>query len=521
MRTFPAKLASFSLALLIVLCHSCAPTEQAVTAKQVPPDTAAKPTVAEMKQPPAKPVPMEQKPKEQPVVEAPPESPNIVAKIGDYVITKEQLEKRLFRELHPRRDEYKAQAPSPDAKTVLMKIIAEKAMIMEAREQNYLKDDIISAPLKRFKENRLVNLLFKTYLEGKTTVTASEIDEMIKTNPKLDRARAKATLQRQKARKATEQLYEEIYKNRRVKKFTHNFPAVVQIHRRLLLESARNNKMAFIRIKQIKNDLTPEEKNMLLAIYDGGKTTLKDWFDTLCQSAPPSRPKDLHTVKGVERLLDAALRTPLYVAEAKSRGLDRDKTYQSQIRQQEDRRLLGAARRNKFQQIKVEPTDEQIVTYFNENKEKFAIPPTLKIDQIWCQDLQAARKAKAELNGGKDFDSIKQKYAVVERREPFNTDPSMEGIFFDDLWKGGPNEVVGPVKGFHRRTVKWRIVKILEKKPGQPREYTNKLNRRIKDTIRREKRQAIMAEYRQELLEKYPYQIYHERIADIDPLDIP
>jgi len=36
-----------------------------------------------------------------------------------------------------------------------------------------------------------------------------------------------------------------------------------------------------------------------------------------------------------------------------------------------------------------------------------------------------------------------------------------------------------------------------------------------------EQRNAILENYRKELLEKYPHEIYAERIRDIDPLDIP
>jgi hypothetical protein len=36
-----------------------------------------------------------------------------------------------------------------------------------------------------------------------------------------------------------------------------------------------------------------------------------------------------------------------------------------------------------------------------------------------------------------------------------------------------------------------------------------------------EKRSSAFAKYRQELLEKYPHQIYADRIKNIDPLNIP
>ena len=478
------------LGLLMMLCCSCAVRQRVKT------DTAGKPT---------------------------PEPANIVAKIGDYVITKEELKKKLMAELVPRRDEYdyNRKAGPVDANTVLMKMVAEKAMVIEARRKNYLEDESIRDSLKRFKEKKLVNLLLGAYLKDKITVTETEIDEKIKTNPKLKRIRAKAMLQRTKAGKLVNQFYSEIYKKFNAQKLSVNFPKVVRIHRRLLLYPKEPQKMRWIRVNQVRNELTPEEKNIVLATYDNGKVTLKDWFNALCQIAPPSRPRDLNTAKGVERLLDGVLRTPIFVAEAKSRGLDKDESLLKQIRKREDEKLLSKIMREKVKDIENPPTEEQIVAYFNENKKEFGTPETLKIDQIWCQNIETARKVKAELDSGKDFKSVRQEYSLEKKGRPFNTYPSYEGVFFKDLWKAEPNEIVGPVKGFYRKGVKWRIVKILEKKPGKVKEYTSDMKGNVKMKMQNEQREAILEKYRNELLKKYPYEIYAERIKDIDPLDIP
>ena len=95
-------------------------------------------------------------------------------------------------------------------------------------------------------------------------------------------------------------------------------------------------------------------------------------------------------------------------------------------------------------------------------------------------------------------------------------------MFFKDLWKCVPNEVVGPIRGFFRSDgVKWRIVKILEKKPGEVKEYSIDMKNNIEAKMLDRRRNEALEKYRKELLEKYSYEIYDERIRDIDPLDIP
>ena len=493
-KLFSNKLALAFIGLLIVFCHLGAARAQ---------------TAGE---------PIRQR---QSVVKPSAEPSNIVARIGDHTITSQELEKRLMTELYPRGyDSYDEQAEPADAETVLMKIIAEKAMVTEARKLGFLKNESLGASIKQFKEKKLANLLLQKQLLPKLTVTESEIKQKMKANPKLDRARAEAMLKSTKARSLFDQYYRHIYRKLHVKKLSNNFPKAVQIHERLLKRPKKPRKAGFIRISQIKDDLTPQEKDIVLAEYDNGKITLKDWFDTLCESSPPSRPRNLNTPKGVEQLLERALTVPLLVSEAKSLGLDKDKNLLKQVREFEDGRLLSKVKSEKYKEIK-EPTTDEILLYFGKNMEAFRTDRTLKIDLIWCQDLKTARQVKAELDGGKDFESVRQKYSLEKKGKPFKTSPSGEGLFWKDLWKGDPNDIVGPVKGFYRNSIKWRIIKILEKNPGKVKGYSSDIERRVKERIVNEQRNALLAKYGNEMLKKYPYKVYTEQIKDIDPLDIP
>ncbi|MHC4556994.1 MAG: peptidylprolyl isomerase [Planctomycetota bacterium] len=505
MKLFSSKSALFFAVLLIALCRLCA---------------AADGEVSQTKQPAVKPAAAEQKLNEQPVVK-PVAEPTVVASIGDYVITTEELEKRLMMELYPYDyANYSKQAEPVDAEKALMTLLAEKAMVLEARKLGYLEDEMVHSSIKRFKERRLVNLLLQTQLQDKIVVTEDEIKQKMQTDPKLDKAQAKAAVEKAKANRILDLYYRQVYQKSHVRKLRDNFPRVMQAHQRLLHRPKQPRKMGFIRTSQINDELTPEEKNIVLAEYDYGKVTLKDWFDALCEIVPPRRPKAMNTPKDVEQLLERVLRMPLLVSQAKLAGLDKDKNLLKEIREYEDRRLLSEAKLAKHKEV-MEPTTEQIIVYFNENKEAFGTSESLKIDLIWCQDLQTARKAKAELDIGKDFELIRQKYSLEKKGKSFNTRPSSEGLFWKDLSAGKPNQIIGPVKGFYRNGIKWRIVKILERNPGEVKEYSNDMQNQVKNRIMGEQKKALVAKYGKELLKKYPYQIYPEKVRDVDPLDIP
>ena len=447
--------------------------------------------------------------------------PNIVALISDYVITKDELEKELTKELRPYDyGGYATKNEPANAKDVLARMVADKAIMIEERRNGLLQTDMIYNTVKRFRDHQLVNLLMKDQMAGLITVSDEEIQAKMKADPKLDREKAEQAAKRAKANAMMSQYYADLYKKSNVKKATANFPKASEIHQRLLLRPIVERNVNFIRNSQIKDELAQVEKDILMATFIGGKITLKDWFMTIGEIAPPYRPRDLNTNQGVDKLLERTLRTPILVAEAIRLGLDKNEAFRKQVRDYEDKNLLGSGKQNKGKEAK-EPNADQIKEYFDGHKEEFREGVKLKIDQIWCLNQKIARTVKSELDQGKDFASVKQQHSLAKESKVIDIFPNVEAYFFPDLWKGDPNNVIGPVRGTHNNEFKWRIVKILEKHPGTIPQFSEKLADQVKRAIQAKQRQTLLDNYNAQLLKKYTHKIYPERIKDINPLDIP
>lgn len=461
-----------------------------------------------------------EKPAEQVSLEAPAD-PNIVARIGDYTINKEELKQKLMRELHPSYYENPIEEPKPvDANAALKKTLAEKAILIEARRLGRHKDETIAPIVQRDKDKKLATMLLRKQIMPKINVTQEEVDERLKADPNMDPARVRASLQRAQGNKLVAQYYDMIYKKLNVKKVKENYPTAIQINRRLLKEPKKPRKLEFVHKYQIKEEMTQQERDIVLATFDGGKITIEGWLETLCGYAPPSRPS-LDNPDAVDKLVEMALRIPLYVNEAISQGLDKDKDLLMQSRDYEDRILLNDARKRLQEKIQ-EPTAEQVKAFFDEHKKVFGVSERLNISQIWCQDKEIAQKVKAELESGKDFETLRQEYDLNKQgRESIMTFPYSEGLFWKDLWANEPNDIVGPVKGFLNNEVKWRIVKILEKVPGELKEFSANIEKNVQNRMLSKMTEDSMNEYSMELLDKYPYRIYADRIKDIDLLKIP
>ncbi len=460
-------------------------------------------------------------PNDQPAVPTLEQKPVVVvAKIGDYVITKDELSQKLVQEIRPRQGDDLDEDKPVTAEATLRQMVAEKAMIMDGRKRGLQNDEMIRTSVERFEYQQLVRVLLQNQLGGKISVDESQVERAMKANPKLTRERANMLAQRAAATRLVEQFYSELVEKFQMKKVEENFAETAKIHQRLLERPTEPRRTGeyWIKNSQIRNELSEKEKDLVLATYKGGRFTVKDWFEVLGNIVPPRRPNDLSTPKGVEKLLDQGLRTPIFVAEARTRGYDRDEKLREEVRKLEDQRVFYKAQEERTKGIE-EPTAEQIKAFYEQNKEKFADSATVKVDQIWCKDLPTAESIKRQLDEGADFQTLKDEHSL-QKLDPHNVSPGGEGLFWADVWKGDPNQIIGPLRGFHGSGVRWRIVKVLEKKRPQEQSYSDQLANRVKWAIMGRQRQKALGDYHKELLEEYPYEIFSDRIKDLDPLEI-
>ena len=448
------------------------------------------------------------------------EQPEAVARVGDYTITKDELKQRLLREIRPEGDGDIGPKQPVTAQSVLLDMIADKAMMMEGRKLGYLQDELISSSIKKYKQRKLINAFLTDYVEERVSVEPPEVDKAMKANAKLTREQAEATVRRAKASQLLGQFYNQLVEKSNVKRLKENFKRASQIHQRLLYRPATPRKESWIKNSQIRDELSDEEKGIVLARYDGGAVTLEDWFKALGDIVPPRRPRDLNQPQGVEKLLNRALQPKLLATEARARGYEKNAKLLEEIREREDQSLLGKVRSEKVKDLG-DPTPEQIKAYFEKNQERFADSAWLNVDQIWCDDLAIAGKVKDQLADGADFESVKNTFSVSQDSKPHKVYPSGEGLFWDELWKvAEPNEVIGPMKGFYDAEVKWRVLRVLEKQPAKMKPYSDELGNRVKWAIQAERRRDILDRYKKELRAKDAYEIQSERIEDIDPLAV-
>ncbi|PFP16096.1 foldase [Bacillus sp. AFS073361] len=129
-------------------------------------------------------------------------------------------------------------------------------------------------------------------------------------------------------------------------------------------------------------------------------------------------------------------------------------------------------------------TDEEMKTYFNENKDTFAQAEQIKASHILVADEKTANEVKEKLNNGGDFAKLAKEYSTDESTKDaggelgYFAKGTMVTEFDDAAFGLAVGEVSKPVKtkyGYH-------IIKVEAKKKGKEANY-NDSKAKIKETL--------------------------------------
>jgi hypothetical protein len=188
------------------------------------------------------------------------------------------------------------------------------------------------------------------------------------------------------------------------------------------------------------------------------------------------------------------------------------------IIQREDQRLLALIVSRKAKPVS-QPTEDEIKARFDEIQDQLKPDQQVKVQIVWCEDLPSAVKAKLALDQGRALDEVFEEMNQDSRKlTPTQATASSETIFWSRIWSAEPDQVVGPIQGFSRGELKWRVLKVLEKKEGKPPTFESRSPDGIYSEIYDERKKAILTPYQDELLKKYDHRIFGSRLSAFNPV---
>ncbi len=260
-------------------------------------------------------------------------------------------------------------------------------------------------------------------------------------------------------------------------------------------------------------DLSDEEKQTLLATWDGGEFTLADLLEEYKDSFSRLRPALVEYVRLAPEVENINLKN-FMVAKAKDMGLDDDEEIEKQLAVIKERRML-AVLQDKEINSKIEPTEEDVKKYFEENKEEFTYPPKIQIWEIFVKDEKLATKIYGWAKAGRNFEKLAEKYTedkAYKKKKGFlgYRVKTQRGAVSREAFKIGENAIGGPVR-YHNG---WVVLKTGKKKEKEYMTFET-ARPRVEAKMRRERTKLRRDEWNKELKERYPVTINDKLVKTV------
>lgn len=156
-------------------------------------------------------------------------------------------------------------------------------------------------------------------------------------------------------------------------------------------------------------------------------------------------------------------------------------------------------------------TDEEVTTYYDENKDRFTTPATREVAHILVEEKAKADELYAKLENGADFAELAKKNSTDESSaenggrlpEPARQDGSLVPEFEKVAFELPTGTVSEPVKTQYG----WHLIKALEDTKPEVVTQFDQVKEDIRDQLLQERKNEVMSDWVAEIRAKYAGEI--------------
>lgn len=230
------------------------------------------------------------------------------------------------------------------------------------------------------------------------------------------------------------------------------------------------------------------KENKVLATVNGHEIT-EEYVDFIIQSMGPQRAMQFQSEQGRKQLINDLVNEELFYLFAKENDIDQEEGFKKEVEQMKANLLKQYALKKFLSDVKIE--DEEVRNYYEENKEQFKTPESVKASHILVDTEEKANEILGEIKEGLSFEEAAKKYSKCPSKEKggdlgfFSKGrmvPEFEQAAFD-MEKGAVSEPVKTQFGYH-------LIKVDDKKEAGMssfEEVQNQLSQNLLTNKQREK----------------------------------
>ncbi|MBP7563732.1 MAG: peptidyl-prolyl cis-trans isomerase [Candidatus Cloacimonetes bacterium] len=151
-------------------------------------------------------------------------------------------------------------------------------------------------------------------------------------------------------------------------------------------------------------------QDTILVQFSNSKITKKDLNDRIAK-IPPMYQSRYKTIDGQKQVLDAMVQEELFYLEAIAQGFDKKPETIDNINKSL-KPIINEKYYQKELAANVKLTDNDYAKFYEENKNQFMVPPSLKIKHLQVNTQGAADSVQTLINEGKSFDDLISVYST-------------------------------------------------------------------------------------------------------------
>lgn len=204
------------------------------------------------------------------------------------------------------------------------------------------------------------------------------------------------------------------------------------------------------------------KENKILAVVNGKEITERD-VNALLQNFISQGNMNFNSEQGKKQILDELINQELFYLEALNNGYDKEEEFLQELEINKANILKNYALRKILNSVSV--TEDEIVNYYNNNKESFKTDESVKASHILVKGEEEANDILKEIENGLAFEEAAGKYSTCPSKArggdlDYFSRGQMVPEFENAAFAMKKGEVSKPVKtqfGYH-------IIKLVDKK---------------------------------------------------------
>jgi parvulin-like peptidyl-prolyl isomerase len=247
-----------------------------------------------------------------------------------------------------------------------------------------------------------------------------------------------------------------------------------------------------------KNDfdieqLDRDERELIIASWDGGQMTVGEYLRKIKQSRPSGRPN----LDNYDNIADYVFNLNLLIIlsyEARQLGLEDDAEFKRKLKKFKELTMADVMENDSLP-LPGEVDEGQMRQYYEDNQKEFTVPEKIHVYEILFNDYSTAKTYSLKLRSLQKFKEIASKYTERSGKRASGGNLGwIEQRMYPQLFPVAKETDIGDVTAPVQTRTKYSVMYIADKKPENVKDFLM-VKQTIKEKLEREMRRQVFEEW--------------------------